>query len=410
MARRPRPVDPTAGPLQEFAHDLRVLRGKAGNPTYRSLAQKAGFGATTLGEAAGGVRFPSLDVTLAYVGACGGDIAEWEVRWQQVGSSLSSAEKPAADEESAEAQDAELSADPGAAGTAPPAPDRERSRIWSSWRVRLALGGALVIVGGAAVAFSVGGAGHRSAAPLPAKSVNADQTCPTFRTPGAFSAETYLPQTAVRTGPNTSAQLLRNVPAGCWLQVTGYCLGAVILDRNMVGQPLPDERWYELVGGGLTSSAVVHGEPPTGMRPTSCPGAVPAPSALSISIVADPHMPDWAILSAHGTGVRIAGYAADFAPLDAPGTAADWHEIGLPTSGPATASDGFEVPWTFGMAGGAPGGTPMLLVGAACLAGDAPTAVTSAIRVDPSNPSGAKPVTLPAATLAKAASAACAIP
>jgi hypothetical protein len=66
--------------VQQFAHGLRALREKAGSPTYRSLAQKAGFGATTPGEAAGGVRLPSLDVTLTYVGACNGDVDEWQER------------------------------------------------------------------------------------------------------------------------------------------------------------------------------------------------------------------------------------------------------------------------------------------------------------------------------------------
>src|SRR5207247_519453 len=61
VARHERPVDPDAGPLQAFAHDLRTLRAQAGSPTYRALAKTAGYSATTLSEAAGGVRKPSLD-------------------------------------------------------------------------------------------------------------------------------------------------------------------------------------------------------------------------------------------------------------------------------------------------------------------------------------------------------------
>lgn len=49
------------------------------------------FSASTLSEAASGKRLPSLEVTLAYVRACGGDVAEWEKRWRQV------AEDPTAD-------------------------------------------------------------------------------------------------------------------------------------------------------------------------------------------------------------------------------------------------------------------------------------------------------------------------
>ena len=400
MARKPRPVDPTAGPVQEFAHDLRMLREKAGNPTYRSLAQSAGFGATTLGEAAGGVRFPSLDVTLAYVGACGGDTAAWEERWLQVNRLLS---EPAgadqgADEDEAVAEPAApaLPADPGS----PP----RRRRLPTSWRARAAIGVVLVLIAGVAVLVS--NPTGRSTAPE--STADVDHTCPTFAGKGAFTGETYLPQTAVRTGPSTSARLIRNLPPSCWMQFTGYCLGAVVLDRNDVGQALPDERWFEIEGGNLVSSAVIHGNPPAGLRPNTCPGSIAEPTSISVGIVADPNVLGWAVLSAHGTGVRITGYAAYFAPNDAPGTAPDWHEIGEPSSSPT--DDGFNVPWQFGKAGQAPGSTATLVVAAACLAGGAPTDVTDAIEVVPANPATAKPAVIPAATLAKAAAAACTIP
>ena len=411
MARKPRPVDPTAGPLQEFAHDLRVLREKAGNPTYRSLAQTAGFGATTLGEAAGGVRFPSLDVTLAYVGACGGDAVAWEERWRQIDRLLSEgAEGEQAEEGRTEAEtEAGTGASTSVAPSDPaPAP---RSSRWGWLRrlrsTRVALGSAVLVVAGAAVLFfGPGGLASHGAAPRSA--ANVDQTCPTFPKPGAFNGETYLTQTAVRTGPSTSATLVKNVPASCWLQFTGYCLGAVVLDRNDVGQALPDERWFEIEGGNLMSSAVVHGNPPRDMQPSNCPGSVAGPKSISVGVVADPDVPGWAVLSSHGDGVHIAGYAAYFAPLDAPGTAPDWHEIGAPTSAPA--ADGFDVPWKFGQAGEAPGTTATLVVAAACLAGDAPTSVTDAVQVVPTDPTTAKPAALSAAMLAKAAEAACAIP
>lgn len=410
MARKPRPVDPTAGPLQEFAHDLRALREDAGNPTYRTLAQKAGFGATTLGEAAGGVRFPSLDVTLAYVGACEGDVDAWRERWHRVEAELSGvtaageaseqdASEQDASDDSAEASDASPSA-------AHPEPASWRSRLgrWrTSWKVRLAAGSALVILAGAATLLSTDRTPHD---PTPVKTASVDQTCPTFAGPGAFDGETYMVQTAVRTGPSTAAHLVKNVPASCWLQFTGYCLGAVVHDHNDIGQAMPDSRWFELEGGDLISSAVIHGNPPASMRPTSCPGSVPAPKSISVGVVADPDVPGWAVLSAHGESVLITGYAAYFAPMDAPGTAPDWHEIGAPTS----ASAGFDVPWIFGKAGEAPGSAPTLVVAAACLAADSPTAVTDAVQVVPENPSTAKHATLPAATLAKAAAAACALP
>jgi hypothetical protein len=64
LARTPRPVNPADGPIQAFAHDLRSLREAAGNPTYRVLAKTAGFSATTLGDAAGGVRLPTLELAV----------------------------------------------------------------------------------------------------------------------------------------------------------------------------------------------------------------------------------------------------------------------------------------------------------------------------------------------------------
>ncbi|WP_428849260.1 nSTAND1 domain-containing NTPase [Streptomyces scabiei] len=84
MAGRPEvPVDPAASPVRRFAFELRELRAEAGGITYRSLARRAGFSVTTLSQAAAGERLPTLAVTLAYVGACGGDLTEWEARWKE---------------------------------------------------------------------------------------------------------------------------------------------------------------------------------------------------------------------------------------------------------------------------------------------------------------------------------------
>lgn len=83
MGRRERPLDPTEGPVARFAHELRKLRQEAGGPTYRAMAARAHYSTATLAQAAAGDRLPSLQVTLAYVTACGGDPEEWEHRWQQ---------------------------------------------------------------------------------------------------------------------------------------------------------------------------------------------------------------------------------------------------------------------------------------------------------------------------------------
>ncbi|MFI2210058.1 hypothetical protein [Streptomyces sp. NPDC020141] len=83
MGRREKPVDPAAGPVQSFAHELRELRRTAGSPTYRAMAALAGYSAPTLSAAASGERLPSLPVVLAYATACGGDPEVWEKRWHE---------------------------------------------------------------------------------------------------------------------------------------------------------------------------------------------------------------------------------------------------------------------------------------------------------------------------------------
>lgn len=82
MPRPERALDAGAGPVQRFAADLRLLRRRAGKPGYRELARLTHFSVTTLATAAAGKRLPTLEVTLAYVEACGGDRAEWEERWR----------------------------------------------------------------------------------------------------------------------------------------------------------------------------------------------------------------------------------------------------------------------------------------------------------------------------------------
>ncbi|MEU0414094.1 ABC transporter ATP-binding protein [Streptomyces griseorubiginosus] len=83
MGRPERPVDPKAGPIPRFAHELREVRRNAGGPSYRNMAKTAGFSATTLAQAAAGERLPSLAVVRGYLRACGGgDPGEWEARWK----------------------------------------------------------------------------------------------------------------------------------------------------------------------------------------------------------------------------------------------------------------------------------------------------------------------------------------
>ncbi|MEU8842364.1 XRE family transcriptional regulator [Streptomyces roseus] len=102
MARKERPLEGEDGPLRRFAAALRRLRHEAGSPPYRELASRAHYSVATLSGAASGRRLPSLDVTLSYVRACGGDVREWEGRWHAVAAQLAAAEAPEPEEEAGE--------------------------------------------------------------------------------------------------------------------------------------------------------------------------------------------------------------------------------------------------------------------------------------------------------------------
>ncbi|MER6335015.1 hypothetical protein ABT298_38130 [Streptomyces sp. NPDC001034] len=98
MAGRPEsPLDPSAGPVERFASELRTLRARAGSPTYRLMARRTGQGASTLSQAAAGERLPTLTVVLAYVRACGADPAEWTRRWREA--AAQTAARPRTDED-----------------------------------------------------------------------------------------------------------------------------------------------------------------------------------------------------------------------------------------------------------------------------------------------------------------------
>jgi hypothetical protein len=88
VSRQERPLDNGNTPLLRFAADLRLLRKTAGGPTYRQLALRAHASAASLSVAASGQRLPTLAVTTAYVGGCGGDVGAWERRWHDVAAAL----------------------------------------------------------------------------------------------------------------------------------------------------------------------------------------------------------------------------------------------------------------------------------------------------------------------------------
>jgi hypothetical protein len=100
--------------LESFARDLRALRAKA-ELDYPELAELSHFTMKTLASAAGGLRLPTLPVAVAYVRACGGNVAEWEDRWQTL------AEKITADGAKKSQSEDEQQAPPEPADAAGPA-------------------------------------------------------------------------------------------------------------------------------------------------------------------------------------------------------------------------------------------------------------------------------------------------
>jgi WD40 repeat protein len=88
MPRKELPLAAGDGPLPRFAADLRRLRQRVGGPSYRELSARAHYSIATLSSAAAGHRLPTLEVTLAYVRACGADAEEWRRRWHGVAAEL----------------------------------------------------------------------------------------------------------------------------------------------------------------------------------------------------------------------------------------------------------------------------------------------------------------------------------
>ncbi|MDS0140124.1 MULTISPECIES: hypothetical protein [unclassified Amycolatopsis] len=98
MPREESPLPEGDLPLVEFARSLRLVREKAGKPTYRVLSARAHYSEAALSQAAAGRKLPSLEVTLAYVRACDGDVEEWERRWRELAVTLEPPAPPDSDE------------------------------------------------------------------------------------------------------------------------------------------------------------------------------------------------------------------------------------------------------------------------------------------------------------------------
>ncbi|GID94046.1 helix-turn-helix domain-containing protein [Amorphoplanes digitatis] len=366
-------MDPAAGPLQAFAFALRKVRIEAGSPTYRTLARSAGYSAATLSEAAGGTRKPTLDVVLAYVGACRGDTDEWRARWHDLTAELAQA-PPAADPVPPPAEKVTV--------------DRARRRPRRRYLVAAGIAAALPLAGLAvAVVRDRGG----------------DPGCPSRPDGTAFTAVSYGAGARVRDGAARDAPIARTIPSGCTIGFVGYCLGEKIHD-NTGGTP--DIRWFKLPDGDVVASGIVHGNPPPDLAPVRCADDRPGPAAIALTAAADPARPDTVRLTAAGSRLDIVGFAALYHPEEPP-TARRWRQVGFTEE--TADKPGFGVSWP--LDGVAAGPEPVLIAAVACLGGDGPTTLLDArsAGTDPRRKRFA-PVSLSAQEQAEAARAACTYP
>lgn len=388
MARRERPVDPQAGPLQGFAHDLRKLRHDAGNPTYRTLAAKAGYGSSTLSQAANGLRLPSLAVTLAYVGACGGDEEEWRRRWHD----LVAAHEPVDTPPEVVPEPTGSPAIPSSSGGPDELANGPRRRTLTS-RVRhpLVLPAVAVVIAALVTA----------ALTLPRRAGSESSSDTAGCAPGdtsaaAFTGRTHL-YTRVRAGAELSAPVIREIPAGCEVGFSGFCLGDTVIDKT---SHTPDTRWFILPGGGTVPAALIHGRPPAAVGPSACDAGLAPPTAIRLGIEPDPTGKGQFLLRATGVGVRITGYAfRDTSGADGP----VWRQVRFTAAPPS-----FTVHWRPSVAP-APG-QGVFVAAVACLGGDGPTLVVDAKSSVPGNPARFVRVTVPARELSAATRSACRYP
>jgi hypothetical protein len=102
-------TDPTTPAIDsdvaEFFTALRRLKWEAGDPDYKELMRRTGYGRTALSKAFNGPALPTWPTVERLVGTLGGDVAQWRARWAAVRA----------------AEDAAHNAEPDGAAPPPPA-------------------------------------------------------------------------------------------------------------------------------------------------------------------------------------------------------------------------------------------------------------------------------------------------
>lgn len=205
----------------------------------------------------------------------------------------------------------------------------------------------------------------------------------------------------MRDGANTDAHVREQIPAGCTLTFTGFCIGDVVASGYSAS---PDMRWFELSGGGLVASAVLHGSEPAGMAPSACPGDVPPPSSIGLSAAPGAPGSGLIILRASGKLVWIVGFAAYYP--GAPGETPQWHQLTMTDIGVPY----FRASLQAQAAAAGAGASGIPVVADACYGGLSPTNVVAVESLDLDQPDALEPVTLSADELTAGEIKACSYP
>lgn len=251
MPRPERVLDSSAGPVQQFAADLRAVRHKAGNPKYLQMARATGRSRTALAEAAGGDHLATWETVQAYLRACGEDPDAWLGRWEAVRAGI--------DRERSGATSAGASASetPEDAGQAPVA---ERTRR------RLSVGVGVVVVAAASVATGfalASGHGASGSVPPPDGTVTVYvQNKVASGSNGFYEDDTpvYLstkmePMCARNGCKVPGTEMWSGVPLQALCQAQGYALSNANLHSDGIQQnpnAITSSRWYRV----MTSSGI----------------------------------------------------------------------------------------------------------------------------------------------------------
>jgi hypothetical protein len=111
-----------------LAQGLVGLRDNAEGPVGAELTAATGLDAQVVADALAGGELPTLSVTLALVGAWGGDVVAWEAYWQQI-AGLAAAVRESAAESAGSVDRSDAGGADGAEADGPAASDSQSGRL-----------------------------------------------------------------------------------------------------------------------------------------------------------------------------------------------------------------------------------------------------------------------------------------